>query len=278
MLALSPKRIHPLFRVAAWLALAALLFGATLVAEEPPLVLLAQSLARDERSIDSYAPLAQYIASLTGRRCTLQMPPNFPAYWATLRQGKYDLALDAPHFTDYRVHKFGFSVLAKLPDAAGYSLIARDAEAPSDPAQLVGRRIASLGLLSVGAGRLAAMFPNPVRQPLLIEVASVDQAMDLLLARRVEAAFLPAPALARRLAQGGVTVVLTTEPMTQLAVSASPRLPAEMRERVREGLLRADQTEAGRALLRAIDIKRFEPVTAESFANQRTALKRYWGY
>lgn len=264
--------------MAAWFALGALLFAATVTAEEPPLVLLAQWLARDERAIESYAPLAQYVESVTGRRCTLQIPPNFPAYWEALRRNKYDLALDAPHFTDYRVHKFGFSVLAKVPDSAGYSLIAREDNAPSDPAQLVGRRIASLGLLSAGAGRLNAMFSNPVRQPVLIEVASVDRAVELLLARRVEAAFVPSTAVARRLAQGDLIVVLTTEPMTRLAVSASPRLPTEMRERIREGLLHADQTEAGRALLRTMNIERFEPATAETFANQRNALKRYWGY
>lgn len=245
---------------------------------EPPLVLLAQSLPRDEQAIANYAPLARYIESLTGRRCVVQIPPNFPAYWETLRRNNHDLAIEAPHFTDYHVHKFGFSLLARVPDAAGYSLIAREAEAPADPAQLVGRRIASLGLMSVGAGPLTAMFPNPMRQPVMIEAASADQAVELLLARRVEAAFVPTTAVAGRLPQGGIKVVLTTEPMTRLTLSASPRLPVDLRERIRNGLLHADQTNAGRALLRAVHIERFEPATADSFANQRNALKGFWGY
>lgn len=277
MLAPTPTPTHRRFRFAACIALAAV-FSAVTGAVEPPLVLLAQSLPRDERAVDSYAALAQYIQSITGRPCALQTLPTFPAYWETVRRNDYDLALDAPHFTDYRVHKFGFSVLAKLPDTAGYSLLAREAEAPTDPEQLVGRRIASLGLLSIGAGRLNAMFPNPMRQPVPLEAASADQAIDLLLQRRVEAAFVPTAAVAARLQGGGIAVVLTTEPMTRLMLSASPRLPVDLRERIREGLLHADQTEAGRAMLRVLRIERFEPATTESFANQRNALKRYWGY
>ncbi len=247
-------------------------------ANDAALVLLIQPLPREERTFRSYQPLALYIQTLTGRPCTIQMPPNFPAYWSVLHRSSYDIALDGPHFTDYRLNKFGFSAIAKTPDSASYSLITRDTARIVDPAQLIGRRIASLGLLSGGSARLNAMFPNPARQPALVEVRSSEEAIDFLFEKKVEAAFLPTAVVSQKLQRGGLTVILTTEPMARLILSASPRLSAEIKEKIRGGLLQAHQTGAGRAMLQDIGLERFEPVTPESLANQRNVLKSYWGY
>ena len=260
-----------------WLA-TALLVPQLASADETAFVLLIQPLPREERTFRSYQPLAQYIQTLTGRPCTIQIPPNFPSYWSVLHRNNYDIALDGPHFTDYRLNKFGFSAIAKIPDNASYSLITRDTARIVDPAQLIGRRIASLGLLSGGSARLNAMFPNPARQPALIEVRSSEEAINFLLDKRVEAAFLPTTAVGQKVQRGGLTVILTTEPMARLVLSASPRLKAEIKEKIRDGLLQAHQTDAGRTMLQGIGLERFEPVTPESFANQRNVLKSYWGY
>jgi ABC-type phosphate/phosphonate transport system substrate-binding protein len=61
-------------------------------------------------------------------------------------------------------------------------------------------------------------------------------------------------------------------------LSASNRMSADTREKIRDGRLRANETAAGQALLQALDLPRFEAVTPESFANQRNVLKSYWGY
>lgn len=259
--------------------LAALLSLPCLVsADDEALVMLIQPLPRDERIGASFQPLARYIEALTGRRCTIQIPLNFPAYWDVLRRNNYDIALDGPHFTDYRAQKFGFHVLAKIPDTASYSLIMRDASPVLDPTLLVGRRIASLGLLSMGAARLSAMFPNPVRQPVLLDVRTADEAIEMLLDKRVEAAFLPTAVVGERLRRSGLAVILTTEPAGRLMLSASARMSPEMRDRIRDGLLHANETDAGRVMLQALGLPRFEPATTDSFANQRNVLKSYWGY
>lgn len=273
MVALHRYRRHLALLVAALLGLPHLA-----PADDGALVILIQPLPRDERVVPSYQPLARYVEALTGRPCTIHIPLNFPAYWDVLRRNNYDIALDSPHFTDYRAQKFGFHVLAKIPDTTSYSLIMRDASRVLDPTLLVGRRIASLGLLSTGAARLSAMFPNPVRQPVLLDVRSAEEAIDMLLDKRVEAAFLPTAVVSERLRRGGIAVILTTEPGARLMLSVSNRMSSEMREKIRDGLLRANETAAGQAMLQALDLPRFEPVTPESFANQRNVLKSYWGY
>lgn len=242
------------------------------------LVLLVQPLPREEMPAETLQPLAEYIAALSGRSCRIDTPPSFPAYWEAVRRRRYDLAFDAPYFADYRVQKFGFDILVKTPETASYSLITRaDARTP-DPAALIGKRVAILGLASIGSLRLNALFPNPIRQPVLVDVADSEDGLGLLLAKKVDGAFLPTERVGRELGRREITVVLTTEPITRLVLSAAPNLPRDLTQKIRVGLLRAHTTDAGRAMLRAIGLDYFDAATNDGFANQRYVLKGYWGY
>jgi len=248
-------------------------------AAEEPFVLLIQPILSEEKTREAYGPLCAYIERLAGRPCTVLTQPNFLAYWDVIRRNNYDLVLDASHFTDYRVQKMGFSILAKIPDSVSYSLIVPDSNLVFDPTELVARRIATLGPPSIGAARLSAMFPNPLRQPVIIEVASAEEGMDLVVAKKVEAAILPTPLVSQRMSQaGGIAVVLTTEPIPHIALSASPRVAREIQERIRDGLLNAAATPAGRRMLEGIGFEKFDPATPALYANQSNILKTYWGY
>jgi ABC-type phosphate/phosphonate transport system substrate-binding protein len=248
------------------------------VAQDTELTLLVQPLPREEMPAETLQPLADYLSILTGRPCTIRTPPNFPAYWEAVRHNRYDLAFDAPPFADYRIHKFGFTALAKTPDTASYSLVMREDARARDPSTLVGKRVATLGLTSIGTLRLNALFPNPYRQPVVVETPNSEEGLNLLLNGNVEAAFLPTTGISRLLALRGAVVILTTEPIPRLVLSASPRLSRDVTDKIRNNLLQANATDAGRAMLREIGIDFFDAATNEEFANQSYVLRGYWGY
>lgn len=249
-------------------------------AETPPLVLAIQPAQRQDTTHTVYQPLADYIGKVTGRKCVLLTHDSFFSYWSTIHQGKgYDLALDEAHFTDYRIQKLGFSVLVKMPDMVTYSLIMLSKKAVTNPGRLVGRRIATLGIPSVGAARLNAIFPNPSRQPITLEVDSLEQGMQMLLEGKVEAAILPTPFVNQQKARGAdIRAVLLTEPIPNLALSMSPNIPAEIRDTLRKALLVADKDDAGRRLLSSLGLEKFAPATAAIYAGQSGILVEYWGY
>lgn len=263
------------------LALAlALLAGATFgsKAAEPELVLLIQPILSEERTRQAFQPLADYISAAAGRPCRIQTLPNFLAYWDVVRRGNYDLALDAAHFTDYRVQKMGFTILGKIPDGVSYSVIVSDDQLVFDPQELAGKRVATLGPPSIGAARLNAMYPNPVRQPVSVEVGDSDAGIALLRQRKVDAAILPTPFVSQQMGQGGIAVVLTTEPIPHIALSAAPRVPKPIQVSIRAALLKADRSDSGIKMLKAIGFERFDPATPDIYANQRNMLSIYWGY
>lgn len=239
-----------------------------------------QPILSEQQTKKAFQPLADYLGKAASITCVVRTSPNFMAYWDGVRKGGvYDMALDEAHFTDYRAQKQGWEVLAKIPDTVSYSLIVSDLSGVTDAGELIAKRVATLGAPSIGAARLNALFPNPTRQPITVEVESAEVGIALLRAGKVEAAILPTPFVSQQMAQGvGISVVLTTEPTPHNALSASPQLPAATRDRLRQALLAADKTPEGREMLKAIGIERFNPASSAIYAGQSKTLKDYWGF
>jgi hypothetical protein len=269
--------------VAAWAWLVAGLLAvvpAGAAAADNSLVLLIQPILSADRTKQAFQPLADYLERNADVRCVIATRPNFLAYWDTVRRrDAYDLVLDAAHFTDYRIRKMGFHVLAKIPDSVSYTLLVPDTNPVIDPMELVGKTIATLGPPSIGAARLSSMFPNPVRQPVIVEVQSAEEGIDLVLKRRVAGAILPTPIVSRQMAGGGgISVVATTEPIPHIALSAAPSVPTVVRERIRTALLSAHRIADGQRMLAAIGFERFDPATPEMYVDHGAILREYWGY
>lgn len=260
------------------LALAAALSPA--LAAGPELVLGIQPVLSEQQTKTAFQPLADYLGKAAGRTIVIRTRPNFLAYWDDVRKGGvFDLILDAAHFTDYRIKKQGYHVLAKVPDSVSYSLIVSDKTPVIDPTELIAKRVATLGVPSIGAARLHAMYPNPARQPTMVEVNSVELGIKLLVEGKVFAAILPTPVVSQQMAQGGgITVVVTTEPIPHIGLSAAPTLDQATRDKLRTALLNAGQTPEGRSMLQAIGFEKFDPATPAIYDGQSKILRDYWGY
>lgn len=262
-------------------------FGVTLFVGLSPaapaengLVLAIQPILDEDQTRKAFQPLCDYLGQAVGQSCRVHTSPNFYAYWDAVRRGAdFNLVLDAAHFTDYRVQKKGYEVLAKIPDTVSYSLVTNSDAMVFDPIELTGKRVATFGIPSIGAARLNALFPNPSRQPVTVEIADTETGMKMLRERRISAAILPTPMVSQLMARGEqLMVVLTTEPIPHIAVSAAPSLPAATRQRLRQLLTQAHQNSAGQQMLKQIGFERFDPANASVYAGQAGILKEYWGY
>lgn len=239
-----------------------------------------QPVLSESRTRAAFAPLAQYLEKATGRKVRILTMPNFLAYWDLVRRPEqYDLSLDAAHFTDYRADKGNFEVLAKIPEFVSYSVIVRQENLVFEPSELIAKSIATLGAPSIGAARLNAMFPNPMRQPAMIEVPSSEVGMQKLLSGEVYAAIMPTPIVSQYMGNNApISVVSTTEPIPHIALSASLSLDANTRQKIRAALLQANQTANGKAMLQKIGFPKFDAASRSVYEGQAAILKEYWGY
>lgn len=266
-----------LLTLALWLGL---LSPALAVPADQELVLAVQPILSEAKTRQAFQPLAQYISKVIGKKISIVTVPNFMSYWSKMVGGQKNiLYLDAAHFTAYRVRKQGYEVLAKIPDSVSYSLVVRDADMVFDPSELTAKRIATLGSPSIGATRLDSMFPNPSRQPIIVEVENSQQGISMLLDNKVFAAIIPTPIVSQAMVNGvAISVVTTTEPIPHIALSASPDIDKAIVEKIRRAIISAQKKPDGKAMLKKIGFVKFNPANAAIYAGQDNILKAYWGY
>ncbi|MBD3618477.1 MAG: PhnD/SsuA/transferrin family substrate-binding protein [Chromatiales bacterium] len=273
----SLRRHRAALRAPALLPLILLLAIASgpLPAAGEPVRLAIQPIQTAETTAEFYRPLIEYLRTQTGLPIELATTSNFLTYWTQMKRGDYDLVLDAAHFTDYRIRELGYVPLAKMPGEVSYSLVTHPDTFIFEPAELTGKPVASLASPSLGMVRMLDLFPNPLRQPRILEAATTEAIIEMIESGKAVAGIIPTPLLNT---YTQFNVVLTTEPAPHVTFSASPRLPAEARSSLQRALLEAGNTAEGQAMLAAIGFTALERPEATVYSGYAELLEGVWGY
>jgi len=249
----------------------------TTVSQAAEYLLAIQPILPEAELKKNYKPLADYLSAETGHTITISTQRNFLFYWTKMRKRKkgFDLVLDAAHFTDYRIKKQGYTVLAKLPDTVSFSIVTGEDSFILDTEELIGLRVATMPSPSLGALRLESLFPNPMRIPFYIWEINTTVAIEKINSGEIDAAIIPT-----RLAStyDNLNLVTTTEPVPHMGLSASPDVPAEVADKIRQALLNANTTESGKAMLAALKMDKFDPADSSIYDGYSDLLKEVFGY
>lgn len=257
-------------------ALAAMLLLAASPVRAESLRLAVQPVLSPDDTTQSFAPLARYLSQATGHSIQLVTANDFLSYWTTMKRGQYDLVLDGPHFTDYRVQRMGYRLVAKVRDVVSYSLVTSERNPVLDPSDLVAKAIATSPAPSYGGlVLLRQLFPNPARQPRVVDASSTREAINHVLEGRADAAFVPTPFVAQT---AGLYTVYTTPQHPHIALSAAPTVPQAVVEKLRQALLTAESGKDGRDMLTLARIPGFEPATPEQYRGFLSLLSETWGF
>lgn len=222
-----------------------------------------------------YQPLADYLTKVTGHNVQLHTTSNFLVHWQLSKRNVYHLILEGPHMVDYRVAKMGYKLVARMPDRISYTLVANEDQLAIEPADLVGKPVATMPAPSLGAMHLNQLFPNPLRQPVLLEVNNVEEAVERVASGQAVGALIPSASVGR---YQGLTTVATTEQAPAPGITASPEVSEAVRNAISKALIEAHQHPDGRAALARLNISRFEAASASQYAGYARLLEGMWGY
>ncbi|MGE0080477.1 MAG: phosphate/phosphite/phosphonate ABC transporter substrate-binding protein [Thiohalomonadaceae bacterium] len=222
-----------------------------------------------------YQPLADYLTKTTGHNVQLATTSNFLVHWQLSKRNIYHLILEGPHMVDYRISKMGYKLVARMPDLISYSLVADENQLAMEPADLVGKSVATMPAPSLGAVHLNQFFPNPLRQPVLVEVDNLEEAMERVASGQSVGALIPSAAVGRF---DGLTTVATTDQAPAPGITASPEVSESVRNAISKALIEAHQHPEGRAALALLNIPRFEAASARHYAGYSRLLEGMWGY
>jgi len=220
--------------------------------------------------------LATYLYHATGIEVRAVRAASALEHWrATRRAPRYDLALDGAQFSDYRVRRFGFEVIAKLAGTVGYTVVTAPGTLVTDPDELAGRAIAVPPAPGLAALSILFLYPDPMRAPRLIAVRDFALGITRLLAGTVAAAVVPSA----RLSGGSqLNPLLETEKMPALAFSVAAHVDGMRRAALSDALLSAAATAAGRRMLASTGLRGFVPASAALYAGYARLLAGAWGY
>jgi hypothetical protein len=230
-----------------------------------------------EQVQEVYRPLADYLSKSTGHRFTITSPRNYHFHWRDIRQNStVDFVFEEAHFTEYRARRFGFVPLARKIEPTSYAIIADPEYGERGLDGLVGRRIATMPSPSLGFALLAEFFKNPVSQPeFRSEATSWRDGPEMVFSGDAEAAMVP-DYIARQ--YPNLVEVARSREFIGTTLSASPEVPVEVRDAVREALLRIQDDESSYDVLAEIGASGFEAAKAADYTGAEGVLSGFFGY
>ena len=114
-----------------------------------------------------YGPIAEHFSKLLGREVVYEHPKNWLNYQRDMRNDRYDIVFDGPHFISWRMEHLGHDVVAKLPGTLEFYLVTKKDQNYNDTNGLIAKKICGINPPNLSTLSILAAYPNPVRQPVI---------------------------------------------------------------------------------------------------------------
>lgn len=224
-----------------------------------------------------YKPLLDYLGKATGHRFILKPAANYHVYWRDMRTGvKFDFAFAEAHFTEYLMNRRSFAPLARVAEPTNFVLLADAAREGSGTTGLIGERIVSMSSPSMGNLLLGELYPNPLAQPEIQSVARTwRDGVEMVFAGETDAAMVPSY-IARE--YPNLVALHTSREFAARAVSAAPTVPADVRKKVADALLRLHRDSALNDVLVELGTTQLMPANASEYIGSERLLRGVFGY
>jgi ABC-type phosphate/phosphonate transport system substrate-binding protein len=227
-----------------------------------------------DRLQEIYAPLMNYLGKTTGQQFEIHTVRNYHFYWRDLQAGaKADFAFEEAHFTAYRIQNAHFVPLVHTAEPDSYTLVSNIDLGKKGADGLVGHGIISMPAPSLGYALLAEFYPNPVMQPDILSTAtSWRDAVDRVFGGEADAAIIPT---ALKDQYPNLSPMKTSRQYVGPCLSASPDVPADIQDKVRDALLKLDTDADASKLLFELGVTKFTAANAKEYDGADAALKPF---
>ena len=230
-----------------------------------------------EKAAEVYKPLIDYLNRTTGEKFTLVASKNYHFYWSDLRANKkWSFVFDEAHFTDYRIKRFSYEPLVRTAENTSYVLLSQDEVPNNDPQGLVAKSITTMPAPSLAFSLLLEIFPNPMQQPdIRTNPTSWKDTVDIVFAGEADSAMVPNWLYMQ---YPNLIPVVTTREFPGAAISVAPDVPAEVKQKVKEALLKLHEDQDMYNVISELGISQFVEANAGEYAGSEKMLKNFFGY
>ena len=195
-----------------------------------------------EQGKELYGPLVEHISKVTGVSVQYEHPGNWLNYQRNMRDGKYDIVFDGPHFISWRIEHTEHEAVARLPGNLRFFLVSdKMNEQVKSPDDLIGRNICGISPPNLSSLSVLDYYRNPVRQPVIKGINGgmgkvYKSFYDL---KMCDAAVLRDSFYKNKLKdddRNNVQILFTSKNMPNQGLSVSKRLSPEMKQKIRDSV------------------------------------------
>ena len=180
------------------------------------------------QGIELYGLLVNKLTELIGEHVVYQQPKNWLEYTHKMREDKYDIVFDGPHFAAWRIKHLHHIPVASLPGTLDFLLVARkDNKDINSLRDLVGKKICGFPSPHLATDMIYNLFTNPVIQPVIFEVQGGIRKMYRAFQQGKCQATIFRDMVYKQLPiveKGQLKTLVKTEPMPNQTITVSTRL------------------------------------------------------
>lgn len=228
-----------------------------------------------------WKPILNELSRKTGIELRLITKLTVPEFERELSQGSFDFVYANPYHILHEVPRQGYLPLVRDQEPLRGILVVRKDSPLKSPAELDGQTLAIPSFNALGASLLLRADLEQIYKIKVVTInAKTHSSVYLHVINGLAAAGggvektlrEQEPAIREQL-----RVLYTTRDMPSLPVAAHPRVPAQVRERIRQAFLDLAKTEAGRKMLNEIPMRVVVPTSIKDYLPMRAwGLEAYW--
>ncbi|VAW98132.1 hypothetical protein MNBD_GAMMA21-2598 [hydrothermal vent metagenome] len=244
------------------------------------LVLTAPPREKPEAGQKLYGPIAIHLSKLLGQKVVYEHPKNWLNYQHAMRNDKFDIVFDGPHFISWRMAHLGHDVLVKLPGKLGFFLVAgKDDNEILRTKDLVGKKICGISPPNLSTLSVIAAYPNPVQQPVIKGIKGGMRAVEKAYLSGVCRAAVFRDAFFKKKLEAStrekVKIIYRSNPLPNQGISASKRLTDRQKSLIVQSFTQGDGIKVSNGLLRRFGgkAKKFKKATTSEYLGHNLLLE-----
>lgn len=209
--------------------------------------LILSAAPREDRAggIKTYGPLAERLSAVLGEKVVYEHPESWAEYSGKIRKDHYDILLDGPHLTSWRMKHIEHQPVARLPGHLAFKFAVRkDNRDFTDLKSLRLAKICAFTTPNLTAVVLLDRYRNELVAPTVVHIkGNMGDIYKALINGKCDAAVLRDQFYDKKLTKeqkAKLKIIYTSRKFPNQGVSASRRIDAKKREQIAKVLLDGD--------------------------------------
>ncbi len=238
-----------------------------------------------------FTPLSEYLGKQLGRKVTIDVPPDMPAFWSRLERGEYDLVhLNQYHYVRANA-KLGWQVILKNEEfgrnnIAGALWVLKESGI---------KHVSDLrGKLIVFGGGNHAMVASIMTRDILLQAGISDdsfigmatlhpvKAIISVYYKQADAAgvgesVVEFPAIRKKIDVSKLRILAKSKPLAHLPWAVRGDMKTNEKEKIKNSLLSLNDSSEGKSILKAAGLTGIRPAQDRDYDDHRLIIKRVLG-